>query len=64
MAAVASGTAIAVSATADATANNLQSLALASATTSFQAGTLYFRVQTAEGVAATGDLAIFYQPLP
>ena len=64
VAAVASGSAIAVSATADATANNMQSLALASAVTSFTAATLYFRVQTAEGAPATGDVTIFYQPLP
>jgi hypothetical protein len=63
VAVVASASAITVSATADATANNLQSLAAASSTTSFRAGTLYFRVQTAEGAAATGDVTIFYQPL-
>jgi hypothetical protein len=63
VAAVAGASAISVGATADATANNMQSLTLASGTTSFAAATLYFRVQTAEGAAATGDVAILYQPL-
>ncbi len=42
----------------DATALNTQSLTLASATTSFTATTLYFRVGTAEGAAATANVTI------
>lgn len=61
---VASGSAITVSATADATANNSQALSLASAVISFTATPLYFRVQTAEGAAATGDVTLYIKPLP
>lgn len=69
---VTAGTTITVSATADAAANNEQILAPTTAanTTSFvaaslsTANTLYFRVATAEGAAATGDVTLLIRPLP
>jgi hypothetical protein len=68
---VASATPVTVSATADATLNNAQLLAVTGAAsgTSFAAAglatpnTIYFRVQTAEGAAATGDVTILIRPL-
>ena len=73
---VTSGSAITVSASADATTNNMQvfdrtaGLAAAAGNTSFvsaslgTANTIYFRVQNAEGVSATGDVTVTYEPLP
>ena len=62
---VTSGSAITVSQSAEDTINNLQSLAINNQSTmSLIDTTLYFRVQTAQGAAATGTVTIFYQPLP
>jgi hypothetical protein len=73
---VTSASAITVSAITDATANNMQvfdrtsGLTAAAANTSFVAqslatpNTIYFRVQTAEGAAATGDVTVTYTPMP
>jgi hypothetical protein len=52
-----------VSATADATANNFQS-SPGSATTSFTTSTLFFRIGTAQGSAATADVTIVVRVLP
>lgn len=60
---VTGGTAITVSTASDNTANNLQSLSSASATTSWTVNPIYFRVQNAEGSAATGTVTIHYRPL-
>jgi hypothetical protein len=62
---VSAGTAITVSATTDATVNNFQYVGVNSANTrSYTAGTLFFRVGTAEGAAATGDVTVAIVPLP
>lgn len=62
---VATGTAVTVSAAADDTNNNMQSFTIVDQDTrSLIDTTLFFRTQTAEGSAATGDVTIFYQPLP
>lgn len=61
---VAGGSAITVSATADATNNNAQAMTVAnSGTESYTAARLYFRVGTAEGAAATGDVTVFIVPI-
>jgi hypothetical protein len=61
---VATGTAITVSATAANTNNNAQSLTIVNAgTQSWNVATLYFRVQTAEGSAATGTVTLHVYPL-
>lgn len=62
---VASGSAITVSTASENTANNVQSLSIATATSSFSGvATVYFRVQTAQGSAATGDVTFVLTPLP
>lgn len=60
---IAGGSAITVTATADATANNSQSM-VTSTTTSYTAGTLYFRVANAEGTAATATVTMLLFPTP
>lgn len=66
-----SGSAITVTATTDGTANNMQQFnAQVNQTISWVAAslatpnTVYLRVQTAEGVAATGDVTAVFLPLP
>lgn len=62
--AIASLQAITVSATADATNNNAMKLTLNNPDTiSFTTTTLFLRVGTAEGAAATGDVVIDLEPL-
>jgi hypothetical protein len=62
---VASGTAITVNQTAGDTNNNMQSLTIVDQNTLALTDTiLFFRVQTAQGSAALGNVSIFYQPLP
>jgi hypothetical protein len=63
---VASGTAITVSTASENTANNAQSLTIAAggATQTLNFATLYFRVQTAQGSAATGSVVIALVPIP
>ena len=62
---VASGSAITVTQTLDDTNNNMQSLTIANQNTmSLIETTLYFRVQTAQGSAALGNVTILYEPLP
>lgn len=61
---VASGTANTVSATTDQTANSSQAPVLAISSSQYSAGTLYFRVQTPQGSAATGKVTITYRPIP
>jgi hypothetical protein len=62
---VTGGSAITVTATTDETNNNMQSLTVARQNTeSYTAQTLYFRIGTAEGAAATGDVTITIRPLP
>jgi len=60
---VASGTAITVSTASENTANNTQNLTPATGIT-LNLGTLYFRVQTAQGSAATANVTLILQPLP
>jgi hypothetical protein len=61
---VSSATAITVSSTAANTNNNAQSLTINNANTqSYNAGILFFRVQTAEGAAATGTVTLHITPL-
>lgn len=60
---VASGSAITVSTGSDNTNNNTQSLTIVNAqTNAWKHTTLYFRVQTAQGSAATGDVTIIVEP--
>jgi hypothetical protein len=62
---VTAASAITVSATADATVNNAMSFTVnGQNTTSYTAATLYFRVATAEGAAATASVTITVSPLP
>lgn len=62
---VASGSAITVTQSLGDTNQNMQALPIANQNTmSLIDTTLFFRVQTPQGVAATGNVAIFYQPLP
>lgn len=62
---VTAASAITVSATADATNNNMQSMTVNNGNTeSYTAATLYWRVGTAEGAAATASVSICYRPLP
>ena len=62
---VATGTAITVSQTAGDTNNNMQSLTIVDQNTLALIDTvLFFRVQTAQGQSALGNVAVFYQPLP
>lgn len=61
---VASGTAITVNTASESTNNNSQLANGANAgTMSFTETTLYFRVQTAQGSAATASVTLFIQPL-
>lgn len=62
---VASGSAITVSTASENTNNNQMVLALVNSnTTSFNAATLYFRVQTPQGAAATANVVVQVQALP
>ena len=62
---VTTGSAITVSQSAEDTINNMQALTINNQNTmSLIDTTLYFRVQTAQGAAATGTVTVFYQPLP
>jgi len=62
---IASGTAITVSTASENTNNNMQSLFPANENTqSFNATPLFFRVQTAEGSAATANVTFQVDPLP
>ena len=62
---VAGGSAITVSTAAESTVNNHQVLGVAnSGLISFNVATLYFRVQTAQGAAATADVSVQINPLP
>lgn len=61
---VTSASAITVTSSAEGTNNNMQSLTVNnSATQSFNSTTLYFRVQTAQGSAATATVTIDIQPV-
>jgi hypothetical protein len=61
---VTTGTAITVSTASANTNNNTQSFTINNAgTQSYNAATLYFRVQTAEGSAQTGNVTLFIIPL-
>lgn len=64
---VASGTAITVSTASEGTANNTQNLTVATSTSSFRLAdvpSLYFRVQTAQGAAATANVTVVIIPVP
>jgi hypothetical protein len=62
---VTSGTAITVTNGSIDTNNNMQSFAFNDATTMcFSDTAIYFRVQTPQGVAATANISVFYEPLP
>ncbi len=62
---VTSGTTITVTATAESTNNNMQTLTVNNQSTlSYSNTSLFFRVQTAEGAAATANVHFFIQPLP
>jgi len=62
---VASGTAVTVATASDATNNNSQSLTVAnSGTESYTAASLFFRVTTPQGSAATGTVTVTVQPMP
>jgi hypothetical protein len=62
---VASGTAITVTQSGIDTNNNLQSFTIVDQNTLALSDTvLFFRTQTAQGSAALGNVAIFYQPMP
>lgn len=62
---VTSASAITVSTASANTNNNAQALTVNnSGTAAYNFATLYFRVQTAEGSAATGNVSITYEPLP
>jgi len=61
---VPSGTAITVSVATESTNNNAQALTVSNnSTMTFNNSVLYFRVQTAQGSAATGNVTITIQPL-
>lgn len=62
---VTSGTAITVTSAANDTANNMQSLTINNqAIAAYSDPILFFRTQTPQGAPATGNVSIFYQPLP
>lgn len=62
---VASGTAITVNTNLNDTNNNFQLFTVVNQNTLCLVDTtIYFRVQNPQGVAATGNISIFYQPLP
>lgn len=61
---IAGATAVTVSSTSESTTNNMQFVTPANVNTaSYNNTTLYFRVQTAQGSAATASVTIFYQPV-
>jgi len=61
---VAGSTVITVTATAENTNNNTQSVTPSTASTeSFNVGTLFFRVLNAEGSAATGNVTLYIRPI-
>jgi len=62
---VASGSAITITTAAADTNNNTQSLTIANQNTLALSDTVvYFRLQVAQGVAATGNVTVLYEPLP
>ena len=62
---VTGGSAVTVSSPSNDTNNNMQSFAINNQNSmSFSDATLYFRVGTAEGSAATGKVTVSYAPLP
>lgn len=62
---VGTGTAITVTSSSADTNNNMQSFTIIDQNTlAWNDPTLYFRVQTAQGSPATGNVSIGYQPLP
>ena len=62
---VASGSAITVTQPLGDTNNNMQALTIVNQSTlALIDTTLFFRVQTAQGSAATGNVAVFFQPMP
>lgn len=62
---VTTGTAITVTATAGDTNNNMQAFTINDQNTmALIDTTLYFRVQTAQGSPALGNVSVFFQPLP
>jgi hypothetical protein len=62
---VASGSAITVTTNAIDTNNNMQSLTINDQNTTALSDTaIYFRLQNAQGSAATGNVSVFYEPLP
>jgi hypothetical protein len=62
---VASGTSITITSSSTDTNNNAQNLTVVDQNTMVLSdAALYFRVQNAQGVAATGNVSIFYQPMP
>ncbi len=61
---VAAGTAITVSTASETTANNMMVTSPGAAnTTSYNVATLYFRVGTAQGSAATATVTLLWQPV-
>lgn len=62
---VTSGTGVTVSSGLNDTVNNMQLLTVNNQTTmSLSDVIIYFRTQTPQGVIATGNVSVFYQPLP
>jgi len=62
---VTSATAITVTSASSDTNHNMQSFTINNQDTlAWFDTTIYFRVQTPQGVAATGNVAVFYEPLP
>jgi hypothetical protein len=62
---VASATACTISTNLGDTNNNMQSLTIVNQNTiALNDTTIYFRTQTAQGVAATANVSCFYEPLP
>jgi len=65
VAVVTSGTAVTITTSLADTSNNAQSLTVNNQNTiALSDPVLYFRVQTPQGVPATANVSIFYQPLP
>jgi|SRR5215472_3714008 len=65
LAIVAGGTAVTVSSTTPDAVNTMQSLPISNQNTiALVDGTLFFRVQNAQGSPATANVSIFYEPLP
>ncbi len=62
---ISTGSAITVNTNLSDTNNNAQTFTPNNVNTiSYNDTTIYFRVQTPEGVAATGNVSVFYEPLP